>query len=438
MLKKAMNDTNLAVKTLALGIVSKIAMGMGPAFDRHAKLLVAPVASVCADQKTTTRAAGIAALAAMADACGSLESLYSGIGASLETPNPALRAAVLGWLAERIKADPPPSGCDMTPLAGPILSCLEDRNGDVRKSAGAILPFVVQHAGYDFVMDQTSKLKPASKATIMPLINAARGPPVSAPAAKASTSARPRVPATAASRAPDSPKIATAPVRSIAAPGRSLAMKALAPSGRPISQEDRPSGLPKARALVRPASVASRATTASSSTSRTAPFTSTAMEARAARLKRDTTRWILDAQSKELPEYLAAQMEPNASPEIFAQLFSKDHRAEEDYMAALTTLADFFDRGAPSAFGMGEDEVQALQIANVDLAVKYAALRLLSNNTQVANRCFEVVSKVLDTMQTENERFSDAEARLFVPALIMKVSVLAVRADISWETPSSV
>lgn len=424
-----MNDTNLAVKMLALGIVSKIAVGMGPAFDRHAKLLVAPVASVCADQKTTTRAAGIAALTAMTEACGSLESLYPGIGSSLDTPNPALRAAVLSWLAERLKADPPATGSDMTSLAGPVISCLEDRNGDVRKGAGAVLPFVVQHAGYDFVMDQTSKLKPASKATIVPLINAAKGsvpsatPAAAAPAKPAPSTAapRPKLPSVAATRVPDSPKPAA--VRAVAAPGRSLAMKALAPSTRPVSQEDRPSALPKARTLVRPASVASRATTASSSSARPTPFVSTAIEARTARLKRDTTRWVLDAQSKDLAEYLAAQMEPHASTEIFAQLFSKDHRAEEDYMAALTTFAEFFDRTAPTTFGMGEDEIQALQVANVDLALKYAALRLLSNNTQVANRCFEVVTKVIENMQAGNERLSDAEARLFVPALIMKVSL---------------
>ena len=413
---------------LALNIVSKIATGMGSAFDKHTRLLVAPVASVCADQKTSTRAAGIATLTAMAEASGSLESLYPGIGASLDTPNPALRASVLNWLFERFEADPPGVGTDMTPLAGPVISCLEDRNGDVRKGATLILPMVVQHAGYDFVMDQTSKLKPASKATIVPLINAAKGS-TKAPAP------RPKVTA-ATTRAPDSPKLA-APARSIVAPARSLAMKALAPSTRPVT-EDRPSALPKARALVRPASAASRATTASSSTSRPTPFITTATEARTGRLKRDTTRWILDpVQSKDLSDYLSAQMEPHVLPEIFAQLFSKDHRAEEDYIAALTAFAEFFDRTASTSFGLGEDEIQVLQVANVDLAVKYAALRLLSNNTQVANRCFELVAKVIENMQAENDRFSDAEARLFVPALIMKVRRWRDDSNVSWATRNS-
>ena len=431
-LKKAMGDTNLAVKMLALGITSKIATGMGQPFEKCIKLLTSAVAGVCADQKAGTRAAGLACLTAMADACGSIDGMYPGLGSALETTNPALRASVLGWMADRLKAEPP-SSADMTPLAGPVLSCLEDRNADVRKGATAVLPFVVQFAGYDYVLDQTSKLKPASKATIVPLIQNARGSAPSAPAAApAPASAKPapsaaRTPAsrakvaTSAPRgpAPDSPKPSAVPSRAIQPPGRSLAMKALAPTARPI-QEDRPVGIPKPRTLVRPVSAASHST-ASTSTSRPTPFVSSAPEPRAARLKRDATRWVLEAGNKDLPEYLSAQMEPQTSPELFALLFSKDHRAEEDYMAALSAMTEFFDRTAPTAFGIHEDELQAIQLANVDLALKYAALRLLSNNTQMANRSLELISRIIESMQARNERFSDTEAKLFAPALVLKL-----------------
>lgn len=441
-MKKAMADTNLSVKMLALGIISKIATGMGAPFEKHTKLLVAAVCSVCADQKVTTRSAGITTLSAIADACGSLDSMYSGLGQSLESPNPALRASVLGWLAERLKAEPPSPGADLAPLAAPILACLEDRNGDVRKGAGAVLPFVVQHAGYDYVMEQTHGLKPASKATILPLIAsakaaapapAARQAAAAAPARSATpaktgpTASRPKVLGTPAGKAPESPRPAAA-ARTIAAPGRSLAMKALGPSSRPIGQaDDRPTGLPKPRTLVRPASVLSQATTASSSSSKPVPFTSAAIETRTTRLKRDTQRWVLDPTSRDLAEYLAVQMEPVTAPEVFGQLFSKDHRAEEDFMAGLTVLAEFFDRTAPTIFGAAEDDIKAFQVANVDLVLKYAALRLLSNNTQLVIRCLDVVGRVVETVQAGNERFSDAEARLFVPALVMKVSRDSVR-----------
>ena len=435
-----MSDTNISVKMLALGIISKIATGMGPPFDKQCKVLTSAVASVCADQKATTRTAGIATLTAMADACGSLDAMYSGLGTALDSPNPALRSSVLAWLAERLKADPPPKGTDMQPLAGPIISCLEDRNGDVRKGAGVVLPFVVQHAGYDFVMDQTSSLKPASKATIVPLINNAKAAAAPAPTAAASSKAT-STPVTGPSKmskppfgaaraaAPDSPKPA-ASGRAIGAPVRSLAMNALAPTSRPASSissdHERPTGLqkPRSTAVDRPTSTASHVTSISAATSsgRIIPFISKNVDARAGRVKKDTARWLLDASPKsDMPEYLATQMEPHTAPEVFSLLFSKDHRAEEDFMAGLSAMAEFFDPNAASIYDVREDELAAIQLANVDLALKYSALKLLSNNTQMAIRCIELISHVVGTMQTYNERFSDPEAKLFVPALIMKV-----------------
>lgn len=120
-------------------------------------------------------------------------------------------------------------------------------------------------------------------------------------------------------------------------------------------------------------------------------------------------------------DYLHAQMEPHVNPDIPTLLFSKDHRAEEDFMAALAVLAEFYDAETSPSFGLPVEDIEAVQAANVDLALKYAALRLLSNNTQLANRCLEVVSNVLDTLSRLGERLTDAEVKLFVPALVMKL-----------------
>lgn len=439
-LKKAMADTNLAVKMLALGIISKIATGMGQAFDKHTRLLAAPVASVCADQKATTRAVALTTLSAMTDAIGGLDTMYAGLGSALDSPNPALRASVLAWLADRLVADPPTNTSDLSPMAGPVISCLEDRNGDVRKSAGAVLPYVVASAGFDFVMDQTSRLKPASKATIVPLIqNARTSASTSAPSAPAPAAAPAKTIASTSSAAtkavasragPSSPaptKLAMKP-SGIAPPGRSLAMKALsnAPTIRPpsaMSDEARPSGIPRPKAAgsSRPQSTQPAA---GPSDSRILPFITSDPAPRSARLKRDATRWILEVSPKpEISEYLHTQMENHVSPEMLQLLYSKDHRAEEDYMAGLALMAEFYDSPEVSkSFGLADEELQAVQLANVDLAVKYAALKLLSNNTQLANRCLEVIGNVISTLMRLNERFSDIEAKLFGPALVFKVS----------------
>lgn len=458
-LKKAMADTNLSVKLLALGIISKISVGMGQPFDKYLRLLTPAVASVCADQKVTTRTAALNTLTAMADSVGGLDGLYGGLGAALETANPALRSSVLGWLAERLQNEPPSSSADMSPLAGPVIHCLEDRNGDVRKGAAAVLPYVVSCAGFDYVMDQTSNLKPASKATIVPLINNARanapsstalssaganGAALAAPAPKSivatktATPSMARVRAGAARTVPGSPGTATGPsvLKSSGMPARSLAMKALSsvPSSRPLSSlnhsDDRPNGLPKSRiAVPRPISATSQAASSSAasslpSASKIIPFLNSASEGRAARLKRDTARWVLDPSPKasaDLYEYLHHQMESQVAPELLSLLFSKDHRAEEDFMAGLAMIRELYDQQTCGSFGLDDHEIESLQLANVDMALKYAALKLLVNNTQLANRCLEVIIHVVETMTRLNQRFSDAEAKLFVPALVFKV-----------------
>lgn len=464
-LKKAMADTNLSVKLLALGIISKISIGMGQPFDKYLKLLAPAVASVCADQKATTRTAALNTLTAMADSVGGLDGFYGGLGASLETANPALRSSVLGWLAERLQSEPPSPSADMSPLAGPVIHCLEDRNGDVRKGAAAVLPFIVSSAGFDYVMDQTASLKPASKATIVPLINNARA---NAPPSAASSVANGAVPAAPAPKSIVATKTVAASTPSIArvragvtrtapgspgtaaglslpkpsgVPARSLAMKALqsVPSSRPLSSlnhgDDRASGLPKSRmALPRPISATSQAASSSAasplpSTSKIIPFLSSASEGRAARLKRDTARWVLDPSPKasaDLYEYLHHQMESQVAPELLSLLFSKDHRAEEDFMAGLAMIREFYDQQTCGSFGLDDHEVESRQLANVDMALKYAALKLLVNNTQLANRCLEVITYVVKTMTRLNQRFSDAEAKLFVPALVFKVRSLLI------------
>ncbi|EIW68411.1 hypothetical protein TREMEDRAFT_71988 [Tremella mesenterica DSM 1558] len=439
-LRKALGDQNLSVKMLALSIITKISTGMGAPFDKYNRILVAAVCSVCADQKASIRSVALNTLSAMLDASGNLDHMFTGIATSLENPNPALRASVLGWLAEKLQANPPSASADMTPLAASVLSCLEDRNGDVRKGAGSVLPFVVANVGFDHVMDLTSTLKPASKATIVPLINNAKGA-VPAKSSGSSTAAAPSAVGTprakvvtgAKTSAPPSPAArgrspAPGAGRSIAPPGRSLAMKALssAPTTRPPSatSDDRPTAYPKSRlGSTRPTSVAPTQPIASpSDSSRTPPFIFSNSDLRAMRVKKDSSRWTLEPSPKsDLSEYLQVQMEATVSPELLALLFSKDHRAEEDYMAGLSQITEFYSGKAAEAYGLEEEEITGRQLANVDLALKYAALKLLGNNSQLISRCLEVIGSVVETLSKSTERLSDTEVKSFVPALVFKL-----------------
>jgi hypothetical protein len=172
---------------MSLDITAKIATAMGKPFERHVKILVGPVTAVLTDQKVTVRGSAISTLDALANACG-LDPLIGSFSTSLATENPLLRKDLLSWLSERLKeaaeSDKKNALPDLSPMVQPILSCLQDRNGEVRKAAQSSLSPIVKSAGYDYVVAKCGDLKGAVKQTIMPMIEAVRPTGPSGPAAK--------------------------------------------------------------------------------------------------------------------------------------------------------------------------------------------------------------------------------------------------------------
>lgn len=64
----------------------------------------------------------------------------------------------MGWLEEKLPAEKNlPS--TLVAIVAPLYSCLEDRSGDVRKKAQAVVPVMMQHVGWDAMSKQANKLK---------------------------------------------------------------------------------------------------------------------------------------------------------------------------------------------------------------------------------------------------------------------------------------
>ncbi|CAB4441999.1 unnamed protein product [Rhizophagus irregularis] len=189
-LKSRLGDSNKNLQMMSLDITGKIATAMGKPFERHVKILVGPVTAVLTDQKATVRSSAISTLDALANACG-LDSLIGSFSTSLATENPLLRKDLLSWLSERLKeaaeSDKKNALPDLSPMVQPILSCLQDRNGEVRKAAQSCLSPIVKSAGFDYVVAKCGDLKGAVKQTIMPMIEAVRPTGPSGPAAKKDT-----------------------------------------------------------------------------------------------------------------------------------------------------------------------------------------------------------------------------------------------------------
>lgn len=184
-LKLRLADSNKNLQILTMEICANLAVAMGKPFDKYARILCSNVASCLTDQKDNVRSASIAALEAFATQSG-LDSLVSSLAVSLVTNSPTLRKDLLVWLTsfcngakEREVTLP-----DLSPLAPPVLQCLQDRSVEVRKAGQNFLPILMVNVGYDAIVSKCSDLKGAAKSAIMPMLEAAKpAPPPRPPSA---------------------------------------------------------------------------------------------------------------------------------------------------------------------------------------------------------------------------------------------------------------
>ncbi|KAI5480254.1 microtubule associated protein [Pseudohyphozyma bogoriensis] len=430
-LKQRLADSNKVCQGLALDIVARVATGMGKPFDKLARIYATPVAMVLADAKINIRTGGTTALSAIADAAG-LDSLIGGLEKPLEAPNPVLRKELLAWLEGRFADESVVATLDLTGIASPVIACLEDKSAEVRKSAAALLPGIISRAGYGFVMDITSKLKPASRNTVVPIIEAARA---SAPAAAAPT---PVAKASAPAPAPP-PAMAPPAAKPIGAPRATAkllrpAASTLPPPSSPVVETTSrmPAVRPRAsigglRSVKSSAPSSARATPspASSIASKEPPFRNADADAKRIRGSKETgvLKWVVEGVPRpDQVEALFQQMLPNTSPDLLAQLFSKDHNAERDFGIALTTLDECArDSNVAATYDLSPEEMRARLVANVDVIFKYITLRIGLTSTTIKVKCLDLVEHLIPVLDAENHKLSDYETSALLLSLITTV-----------------
>jgi cytoskeleton-associated protein 5 len=439
-LKARVTDSNKAVQSLALDIVARVATGMGKPFDKQCRFFVVPVSAVLADQKAPIRASALQTLSAIANACETLEPMVPGIATALESANPLQRSSLLGWLVDWFKEHPPASGLDLSSWAAGVVGCLDDRNGDVRKAAQGLLPTLIACAGYDYVMQQTNSLKPASKSTAIPLIQAARSAapavPAKAPAAAAPTKSK-AAPSKASVPAAQTQIPEEALLLPSAAVSKLTGVRRKLPQGsvpRPESRAETPveSTTPASRlhnkpgiGLKRPSvAIPASAKSPTPTVSSAMPLSGANPDTKKMRLAKDAQKWINESgpTRKDLADLLQHQMESHASKELLTALFSRDHNAVNDHVLGLTMLYDFFTAAESGDDRFGPlDEVRAVCIANSDLALKYVSMKAHEPQSNLVQKCLDVVESVIAFFQSTDYQITDAEALCFIPTMVHKV-----------------
>ena len=443
MLKARATDTNKVVQALALDIIARIATGMGKPFEKHTRFYTLPVATVLADQKAPIRSSALQTLSAIASACEGVESMVPGLTTALETTNPTQRTNLLQWIQQWFQEHEPPASLDLSGWAGPVVLCLDDRNSDVRKAAQGILPIIITCAGFDYVMQQTSSLKPASRASATPLIQAARSitevnapskgvtPPPSKPNAKPIKAASSRAPPE--SPQPQSPTIPTPKSPKSVVPSKLTGVRRKLPQGTQSRPESRAEDPPAFRltsksgiaGINRSATTSSSTKTAQSPTASNLPFSGVNGDAKKGRLSKDASKWINEGgpTRKDLAEALQHQMEPCATKDLIAQLFSHDHNAVNDHVSGLGTMADFYSscQVEDEKFGVPLDDMKAVALANYDFPLKYVSIKAHEPQSNLISKCLDVVDAVLGFLRSVNCQLSDAEALCFIPTMVFKV-----------------
>ncbi|MBW0483744.1 hypothetical protein O181_023459 [Austropuccinia psidii MF-1] len=413
-LKLRLADVNKVVQGLALDVISRIATGMGKPFERYAKTLASAILSILADKNVGARNNALTTLSNIADSCG-LDCLISSVGSSLEVAKPELRSSALNWIVQRFSDLEAIKGLDLTSFASPIVSCLEDRNGEVRKGAMALLPTIIQSVGIDLILDQTISLKPASRNNLVPIIESFRASASSKPipskalpsktgtkSASLANKPPPRAPSVASIHRPSTP---SHDERS------ALSKSKLGGLRKPIASKL--GGAPNI-----PTSPASAAAPTSE-----LPFRSGDPKAKAARASKETgpLKWVIEgAVRKDQIEQLYMQMAPQISSELLGQLFSKDHHCEKDFLAGLNAIEAWTSdpSSASEEADLEESDIRDRLLANSDLVFKYLTIRLHDTNTTITMKCLDIIEQYIVALQLDEYRLTDYEASALLPSLI--------------------
>ncbi|KAK1159669.1 cytoskeleton-associated protein 5-like isoform X4 [Acipenser oxyrinchus oxyrinchus] len=442
-LKARLGDSNKILLQQTLTILQQIATAMGPNIKQHVKNLGILIITVLGDSKSNVRAAALASLNAWVEQTGMKEWLEGEeLSEELKKENPFLRQEVLGWLAEKLptlRTVPP----DLMLCVPHLYSCLEDRNGDVRKKAQEALPTFMMHLGYEKMFKATSKLKTASKDQVVSLLEKARTNMPAKPAAPVKAAAS--KPAGGVKSTPASAKLQPSPAcdeseESVpdSKPDPKKAKSAgTAAKGKTTSQSsDANDSMGKANtSLTKPNNQTKGKSSKQGVLGKKAPIKSNAKDeedksgpifthvpnGKEQRIKDEkglkVLKWNFTTPRDEYIEQLKTQMSSCSAKWLQDELFHLDF---QHHIKAITAMIEHL-----------EDEKDAT-ISCLDLVLKWFTLRFFDTNTSVLMKALEYLKMLFTMLSREDYHLNEYEASSFIPYLILKVgeSKDVVRKDV--------
>ncbi|XP_041052921.1 cytoskeleton-associated protein 5 isoform X2 [Carcharodon carcharias] len=395
-LKGRLNDSNKILVQQTLSILQQMATAMGPNIKQHVKILGIPIITVFGDSKSNVRIAALATLNCWVEKTGMKEWLDGeDLSEELKKENPLLRQELLGWLAEKLPTlRSVPS--DLILCLPHLYSCLEDRNGDVRKKAQDALPTFMMHLSYEKMVKAAGKLKPTSKDQVVAALEKAQAIVPAKPAAPAKTSSKAsaaRPPSTASNRAhsattnddTDVTALKNDPKKNKATGSTAKVKPGISkkvPSKPNLKDDDDKSG----------------------------PIFIFIPNAKEQRVKDERAlkvlKWNFTTPRDEYTEQLKTQMSSCVAKWLQDEMFHPDFH---HHIKALTALLEHL-----------ESETEGT-VACLDLILKWLTLRFFDTNTSVLMKVLEYLKLIFTVLSKEDYHLTDNEASSFIPYLINKV-----------------
>lgn len=394
-LKGRLNDSNKILVQQTLNILQQLAVAMGPNIKQHVKNLGIPIITVLGDSKNNVRAAALATVNAWAQQTGMKEWLEGeDLSEELRKENPFLRQELLGWLAEKLptlRSTP----TDLILCVPHLYSCLEDRNGDVRKKAQDALPFFMMHLGYEKMAKATGKLKPTSKDQVLAMLEKAKANIPSKPAAPAKTMSKPMGGSVPAKCQPT-----PAPVEDSV----SSTLEA-----KPDLKKAKAPGVSSKAKSAQGKKVASK-TTIKEDDDKSGPIFIVVPNGKEQRMRDEKAlkvlKWNFTTPRDEYIEQLKTQMSSCVAKWLQDEMF---HSEFQHHNKALAVMVDHLESEKEGVIGC------------LDLILKWLTLRFFDTNTSVLMKALEYLKLLFTLLSDEEYHLTENEASSFIPYLILKV-----------------
>lgn len=387
-LKPRLTDTNKNLAIQSLSICQMLGTALGSHCPKQVRNFSTPLLVALGDSKANVRAAALQCLNCWMENCP-VSCLFEGetVCDALKSDNPFLRIELFSWLAEKLPTATSIPVSELNVCVPYLLSCLEDRNSEVRKKANDCLFSFMIHVGYEPMARAAGKLKPGSKNNVMAMLEKVR------------------------------PNLPEKPSKSKTIPSKAPITSPPSPMGANDGPEDTgvSSGKGKLNRSTSKSKLTLKANTTSAKNKKEEEVdTSPPLVANNLKDQRlldekslKVLRWNFTSPREEFYLQLKDQMmTANWGRPLIANCFHNDFKF---HIRAIDTLTECINTDIDAT------------AANLDLILKWLALRFFDTNPSVLIKGIEYLQMLFEALANISYRLIEAEAVSFLPYLIPKL-----------------